>query len=258
MIKKVIFFVVILFLFNSCGITKIKTKESMHTISTRKLIKNYKKSLFSKKTLKAKVKIRYEDKNTTQSLSIKLRIKKDEVIWMSGSFLGIPLAKVKITPTKVQFYEKIKKTYFDGDFSLLSQMLGTEINYSQLQNLLFGQCLIYPDSKHKSIVDGQSFKLTPKKQQTLFDIFYWINPIFFKIDKQELKSDKDGQKLTISYPEYQQIADEDFPKLIIIEAIQSKQKTRIELDYKMVEFDRVLRFPFNIPDNYKKIKIKNK
>jgi hypothetical protein len=31
---------------------------------------------------------------------------------------------------------KIKGTYFEGDFSALSQWLGTDLDYSKIQNLL--------------------------------------------------------------------------------------------------------------------------
>ena len=35
--------------------------------------------------------------------------------------------KVKITPDRVQMYNKIDKTYFDGDFSLIKQLLGVDL-----------------------------------------------------------------------------------------------------------------------------------
>jgi hypothetical protein len=39
------------------------------------------------------------------------------------------MAKASITPTSVSYYEKIKGTYFEGDFSALSQWLGTDLDY---------------------------------------------------------------------------------------------------------------------------------
>ena len=227
----------------------------MNAISTRKVVKNYKHALFSKSSIRAKIKAHYKDPKLSQNLNIKLRINKDEVIWMSGTFLGFSVVKVKITPTRVQYYEKIKKTYFDGDFSILSSILGTEINFNQLQNLLIGQSLVDLDKNFINEIDGKSFKLTPKKQQTLFDVFFWINPQHHKIDKQQLNSRK-SQSLTINYPNYQQIKGEFFPQNISITAIEPKQTTQIDLIYKNVTFDEQLSFPFKIPANYKKINLK--
>jgi hypothetical protein len=50
------------------------------------------------------------------------------------------MAKASITPTSVSYYEKIKGTYFEGDFSALSQWLGTE-DYNKIQNMLLGEPL---------------------------------------------------------------------------------------------------------------------
>jgi hypothetical protein len=36
----------------------------------------------------------------------------------------------------VSYYEKIKGTYFEGDFSALSQWLGTDLDYNKIQNML--------------------------------------------------------------------------------------------------------------------------
>jgi hypothetical protein len=41
----------------------------------------------------------------------------------------------------VSYYEKIKGTYFEGDFSV-SQWLGTDLDYSKIQNLLVGKHLM--------------------------------------------------------------------------------------------------------------------
>lgn len=231
---------------------------TIKSLSTRKVAKEHYKASFSKNTLQTKIKTQYkEGSKNSYSLTIKLRMKKDEVIWMSGSFLGFPIAKVKITPTRVQFYEKIKKTYFDGDFSLISKTLGTELNFQQLQNLLTGQSLLDIDNKHTGIVESRSYRLSPKDQDNLFDIFYWINPKHFKIDKQQINNKQANQSLVIKYLDYQKIKDEFLPKIITINATEKKRSTSVKMDFRSIEFDKNLRFPFAIPPNYKKIDLKN-
>jgi hypothetical protein len=37
--------------------------------------------------------------------------------------------------------KKIKGTYFEGDFSALSQWLGTDLDYNKIQNMLLGEPL---------------------------------------------------------------------------------------------------------------------
>ncbi len=245
-----------LLLISSCKTVK-STETSAKMIAVKKLIKAYEKAEFSQKTIQAKIKVHYKDPKLSQNVSVKLRLKKDEIIWMSGSFLGFPLAKLKITPSSVQFYEKITKTYFDGDFSLISDALGTELNFEQLQDMLLGQSL-FPLHKDAAVqIVHNSYLFTPRKQANLFDIFCWISPTHFKVEKQEIKDNKENQSLSIKYPNYQQISKKYFPKNIQIDALQSKKLTQISMEYRNVEFDKELRYPFEIPANYKRIKLPN-
>ena len=252
--KHLILIMLFALLVSSCKTTRPTLSTMNH--ATMKLLEKYDNAVFSKKTVQAKIKLHYQDPNMSQNVIIRLRMKKDTVIWMSASFLGFPVAKAKITPTKVQYYEKVKKTYFDGDFSLLSSVLGREINFQQLQNIFFGQGLMSFDSQFTSEQDGTSFKLTPKNQDELFDIFYWLNPSHYKLDKQEINATKEKQILTINYTAYQKISNTFFPKTMVIDAIQPKQTTRIEMSFRNVEFDKKLNYTFKIPSGYKEIIIK--
>ena len=242
-----------LVLFSSCKTTK-STGSAIKSISTKKIIKSHQKVTFSKNTIQAKIKTYYKDAKTSQSLTIKLRIKKDEVIWMSGSFLGFPVAKVKITPTSVQYYEKLTKTYFDGDFSLISDALGSGLDFQQLQNILLGQAVFdLNDGRFKSQIDQESYLVTPKKQTELFDLFYWINPKHHKLNKQEIQNSDDDQKLSIVYPKYQKVSGVFFPKEMSINATQSDQKTQLKMEFRSLVFNKKLTFPFSIPQGYKEI-----
>jgi len=241
--------------FTSCNVTK-RTSSETSALSAKKVIKAYDKAAFSKSTIQAKVKTRYEDAKTTQTLVIKLRIKKDEVIWMSGSFLGFPVAKVKITPNAVQYYEKINKTYFDGDFTLISDVLGAELNFQQLQNIVLGQAVFdLRDTKFNSQVDQNSHLVSPKNQIDLFSVFYWINSKHFKLDQQKIEIAESDQQLTILYPEYQEVSKTIFPKRILINATQKNHATKIEMDFRNVVFNKKLTFPFSIPSGYTPVKL---
>ena len=53
-------------------------------------------------------------------------MEKDKVIWLSAP-LGI--ARMMITPDQVAFYNKRDNTYFDGDYSLLSDFVGFDLDF---------------------------------------------------------------------------------------------------------------------------------
>lgn len=251
--RLLLFTLIFTLLISSCKTKKPLVSTMNH--ATLILLDEYKNHTFSKETIQAKIKLRYQDPKQTQNITIKLRIKKDEIIWMSASFLGFPIAKAKITPEKVQYYEKLRQTYFDGDFSLLSSILGREINFQQLQNILLGESLLGLNGDFFSETAGQSLKLTPVEQEELFAIFYWINPLHFKLDKQEINATKGTQTLSIEYPTYQKVEAIYFPKTIEINATQPEQTTYITMDFRNVVFDKELNYTFNIPTGFKELKL---
>ena len=90
------------------------------------------------KTLVGSVQVSYNDGKNSQSLPLSFRMEKDKAIWLSAP-LGI--AKVLITPEKAAFFNRLDSTYFNGDFSYISRLLGVEVDFDALQNLLLGNAL---------------------------------------------------------------------------------------------------------------------
>ncbi len=256
MIKRIAYLFVFIFVMSSCKSTKTISNTVLISMSSKKIINNHYKSSFDKKTINATIKARYQDKKQSHTISIRLRMQKDSAIWMSARVLGIPIAKIFITPTQVKFYEKLGKTYFEGDFSLLSDFLGTEVDFDIIQNLLLGQAIVdLENQKFNTEISDISYKLEPRNQKDLFDLLFWINPLNFKINKQEVRQPNVQKKLTVKYVSYQTIMDEVFPKKISITAIDKVDRVFLDLEYRSVEFNKRVSFPFNVPSGYKKIQL---
>jgi hypothetical protein len=243
--------------FSSCkslkNTTTISNPEVKETIAVSKMALAHENAVFSNKTLEAKVEAQFDNGENTQDVNIKMRIEKDKIIWMSGNFLGIPMAKIMITPTRIQYYEKINKTFFDGDFSLFKQIFGVEMNFEQVQNLLLGQAFYnFKDGLIETETADHQYLLTPVIQNPNFDIFYLINSINYKLISQEAKL-PNAQSLKVDYPKYQKIGMNYIPAQIRIESILPAQKTKIFLDISNIELDNSLTFPFSIPDGYKEL-----
>lgn len=236
------------------NVTEINTLE---VVSPKELINDYYSRAFKKETISANLNANYKDSKSTVSFDIKLRIEKNKAIWMSATKLGFPVAKMLITPTSVRYYEKLDKTYFDGDFSLLSSWLGSELDFEKVQNLLIGQSVLnLKDGKYDVRIVNNSYELKPKQNNELFGILFLLNPGNFKLDGQEIRNLKKEQLLSISYPNYNEIEGEQFPKKIDIKVIEKAKLTSINIEYKSVEFNNNLTFPFEIPTGYKKISLK--
>lgn len=248
-----------LLIITSCKSTKnITSSENLEIPSVRKIIHNHYKNAFNKKSISAKVIVDFQNSKTAVGVTLKLRIEKDKVIWISATKFGIPVAKLMITPNRVQFYEKLSKTYFDGDFSIISKWLGTELNFNEIQNLLLGQAIIKLSKEdYNTSIENSSYQLKPKISNDLFELLFLINPSNFKLNRQEIRNQIKQQLLSISYNDYKKISGQDLPQNIVIRVNSNKGFSTINLDYKSFGFNEELSFPFEIPQDYKEINLSN-
>lgn len=246
----------ILSVFVSCRSTKSLTsngtiKEGM---TSKQLIKENKKQTADFKTLQAKVKIDYSEGDKSNGVSVTLRMEKDKIIWLSAP-LGA--ARAMITPQKVSFYNKLDNEYFDGDYSILSDLLGIELDFIKVQNLLLGEMIF--DTMNETYLasnNDSSYILQPENQKAIYEIFYLLNPGHFKLDSQQLSQSLQKRLLQVDYKNYQLVNKEIIPEVINIVAVEETSEIKIDLEYKSVSLNDDLRFPFEIPSGYKEIQVK--
>lgn len=239
----------------SCKSGKIITDAKVNEeLPARVIIRNHYKNEIDFKTLHGKIKIEYSDGYSTQSLGVSLRMEKDKAIWLSAP-LGV--VKAYITPSRVSFYNKLENQYFDGDFSYLSALLGTELNFEKVQNLLLGQALIdLREEKYLASISGQNYELKPRKSADLFKSMFRVEPGNFKMAVQQLSQPWKKRLLEIRYKNYQEKDKKILPDEIGIVAIESDQRTTIAIEYRNMEFDKRLNFPYKIPKGYQEIVLK--
>ncbi|WP_299001011.1 DUF4292 domain-containing protein [uncultured Tenacibaculum sp.] len=247
---------IVLLSITSCKSTKnVTSSTAIKELSARKVAKKHSSANFDKETVDARLKVNYKDNRENVGFSVRMKIKKDEVIWLKGSKM-ITVFKAKITPTRVQFYSPYKKNFFDGDFSMLKELLGTDINFQQLQNMLLGEALVDVKSERQEVaIHDNSYQLSPKNQSELFDLFFYINPLHFKLNKQSVVNPLKNQRLDISYPKYSKKNSTLFPEKINIQAKENNKFTIIDIHTRSVEYNTKLNVDFTIPNGYKEIQL---
>lgn len=225
-----------------------------NTLTSQQLIKKHQNKEVQFKTLQSKVKVEYIQGERSQSHTINLRIEKDNVIWMSST---LSIVRVKITPKKVSYYNKLDNTYFDGDFALISDFLGTDLNFDNVQNLLFGEALFNLDNQsYDADVHEGSYVLFPKDQSTLYEIFFLLNPSHYKMDSQQLSQPLEQRMLQIDYKNYQEVEKQILPENIKVIALEANEETIVNMEFRSVSLNNELRFPFRIPSGFDEIRIK--
>jgi hypothetical protein len=203
-------------------------------------------------TFSSKVKIDYsDDKNNKIDVNAFLRMKRDSAIWISIiAAFNIEAFRVLITPDSIFIMDKISRTIQRKPLSYLQQISKVPFDFKTLQDLIVGNP-VYLEKNITSYVEqgetvsmsliGAAFKhyITVGKQD--------LNVLFSKLDDVDLARSRTAN---LSYAGYIPLGKWKFSesrKIVLTE----KTKIDLELEFKQVEFDQLVGFPFSVPKNYK-------
>ena len=153
-------------------------------------------------------------------------------------------------------YNKLDRTYFEGDFTLIKDFLGVELNFTHIENLLLGHTIFtYNSSDLKKELHPKSYALSPKQKNALFEVLYLFIPGFFKLDGQIISQPNQNRKLNVYYHTFQDIEEDIFPQQMTIKVVENQKETTLKMNLKSVSLNQPLRFPFKIPTGYKPIEL---
>lgn len=196
----------------------------------------------------------FETEKQSQQVTAEIKIKKDEKIIISVRFLGITMAKALITPTQVQYYEKLNSNYFDGNFEAISQFAGTDLDFQKLQNVLLGQAIQdFPVNECKFDKAENGVKIEKNSASAL--ITYFFNSANRRLQKQIIQQQAQDRLLTVSYPKFSSYNNLIFPANIQLNAVQKQAKMNLNIEYTDVTLNEELSFPYAVPSGYKRIVI---
>ncbi len=231
------------------GLKAVETADD----STKKIqvIAAHKASMVIFKTLQSRMSVNYTDEKQSRSITMDLRMEQGKHIWMSAKILGFTLAKVHITPDRVQFYEKLNQRYFDGDFRLISNFLGEDLSFEQLEQLLMGQA-VEPLDNYKYSVGNDLYEFRIEKE---YSKIFKVRPEDYRLAEQAVSKPDENSFLQIKYPSYQLVENLLLPKEVNIDAKRNNRFSKVELEFNRVELDQDLNFPFEIPDGYTKMEL---
>ncbi|WP_281754415.1 DUF4292 domain-containing protein [Neptunitalea chrysea] len=250
LIYKATTMVLVILLLASCEAKKIVGEGTVNTsLTAKKIVKNHYTNALDFKTIKGKLKVKYNDGDSSNSFGVSLRMEKDKAIWISEATFG--LVKAYITPNGVSFYNKLDNTYFEGDFSYISNLLGTELDFDKLQNVLLGQAIVdMKKDKYGVTVGDNRYQLKPEQSLGAFKLLFLVEPKYYKMSLQQVSQPAEGRVSSISYDSYQDVDGQAFPDKVSIKVEDSKGITGIDIEYKKIELNEKVTFPYNIPSGY--------
>ena len=200
-----------------------------------------------------KARINFRDDKKEREVKSTIRLRKDSVIWMTFSVVGVQGGKALINKDSIVIVSTIDKEYYVFNYAELSERFRFTIDYNVIQAAFLGN-LVVPRLPEDEIIQGSSFNLLEQARGTVY-IKNYINAASTKLEKVEMKESDTNNSLTLNYTNFQQVGPKVFPYNGVISLFYKTAagvlNNTITFEYTKAEVgDRELRFPFNIPRKY--------
>lgn len=194
-----------------------------------------------------------KDGNKENEVKANIRVRKDSVIWMNFTVIGVQGGRALINRDSITIMNNVKNEYFVFDYKELSKKFKLEINYDMIQAAMLGNLLL-PRSAQDT-VERKTASYLLNQQSKAIDVLNYISASTMKIQKVELKENNTHNSLVINYGNFQPLDTKLFPYdgtiQLFYQAPAGLLNTTIIFEYNKVEVgDKELKFPFNIPKKY--------
>lgn len=197
-----------------------------------------------------------KDQNKEREVKANIRIRKDSVIWMNFSVMGVQGGKALINQDSITIVSTVNKEYFVFGFRELSDQLHFDVNYAVVQAAMLGNLMSNKTSGDR-VSENEQYDILEQSKGNMA-IVNKISKSTRKLEKVEMTEIGTSNKLTFSYSNFQPLGNKQFPYNGIIDLIYKNSggainNTNITFEYNKAEIgDRELKFPFNIPKKYER------
>src|SRR5688572_20816910 len=195
------------------------------------------------------------DANKEREVKANIRVRKDSVIWMNFTVLGVQGGKALINKDSITILSNVDKEYFVFEYKELSKRFRIDINYDIIQAAMLGNAIIKRSESDEVVPESTMFLL--KQQTGDIDVVNYVNAASQKIEKVEMKEPNSSNSLVINYSNFQPVGNKLFPYNgtinLFYKAVAGLLNTTIIFEYNKAEVGgRELKFPFNIPKRYER------
>ena len=206
--------------------------------------------------LHGKARMNFKDDKKERDVKANIRIRKDSVIWMTFSVIGVQGGKVLINKDSITIVSTVDREYYVFDYPELSKRFNFKIDFGVVQSAMLGN-LIMPRTAEDKIIEESSYSLLNQEQGSVI-IKNFINSATRKLERLELSETSTNNSVKINYSNFQPLGNKSFPYTGMINILYKTIAgivihNTITFEYNKAELgDKQLKFPFNIPKRYQR------
>jgi hypothetical protein len=200
-----------------------------------------------------KARMVYKDNKREEEVKAHIRVRKDSVIWMNFTVVGLQGGKVLINKDSITIVVTVKKEYYVFEYAELSKRFNFNVNYEVLEAAVLGNLMQKKNNTDVISQEGAFDILTQAQGEVR--IKNTVNRATKKIEKVELREPTTGNSLHVDYSNFQPLGNRSFPYNGVINVVYKTLtgviNNTINIEFNKAEVgDKELKFPFNIPRKY--------
>lgn len=200
----------------------------------------------------SKANIDYTNGDDNQNVSSNIRMYKDSLVWISVNVFGIEGARILINRDSMVVCDKLHKTYQVYNKQLIENVLGAPLTVTEIQNVILAKPVY--SLKLYEIVQNSELFMKIHNEQPKVNVNHIYQKQFYNIDTTLIEDKTRPQYARISYGNYVNINDHNFPLKSQVNAYNGLTTMQIKMEFENPDFVTAVSFPFNIPKTYERIK----
>lgn len=256
--NKVLFAIIALAMtLTACKTTQIGNNPKLRKRNAKYILKKMEENHINFEWVKAKAKAKVVSPEENVSFIIKLRMRKDSLVWIQLKKVSVEGLRVQMDPDRIQVLNRQESQYIVEPFSAIRKNMAIPFDFDAVQNLLLGNPIMYDEIEFDAKLDSGHYYMEGQipdpmnKGEFMGEIRFWLNAAF-QVVRLEAKVDENQVRATFS--DYKEVDGRSIAMLkdIHLESPESG-KVRLKIDFNKIEFDVPTTMRFSIPNHYEKI-----
>ncbi|HAJ98664.1 MAG TPA: hypothetical protein DCM62_01425 [Bacteroidales bacterium] len=196
----------------------------------------------------------------TQPVSGSIRIQKDQAIWISlAPLLGIEIARIVIRPDSVWFLNRLNTTYFIGDLSFFNELVGTNLDFFMMQDVLMGNDFShFTNHPPQTSQEGNLLKLnfsrrdrnTPEEPLWITHSL-WVDPQTHRLAQSLVVLPEFMQQIRIRYDRMAAVNGQKLPEQVQVSLLSDGTSAELSIQLSRIQINTPVNITFSVPPRYR-------
>lgn len=255
---------------------------NLKPLSANRILRNIENNAFDYKEMEmSRIACQFESNGQNISFRGTLKSKKDEAILLSFNKMNVPVGKVLLTPDSVQFINFLNKTYFQNNYTYLSNLLQMDLDFETINSILSNNAFSYKHDndflEYTAAVDSGMYVLKTVRDKKLEkairkgkdrrlerimkkvdDMQMLEQSLYidsnFKLRKVVLDDPQNKRTGIIRFADFMEVGRQNYPGEIELQFISPANKIRLQIKIGKITMEKKQSFNFKIPERYQPVK----